>query len=216
MTVLLLDEREQAAVRAVIAADPLRVQGQPALGLLPLLTRLIACDSSGIAVLDVSGSVSHDVERPRSLMAGDRGPPLDGPLLGIHRRRHAPPQVDSSAARGLAVLSLGVRNGPEHVVTLWMVRRTTDFSGRDCAALALVAPALERLLHQIPGTGLPRPLTAQEVRVLRHVAEGLSSVEIAERLVIAPCTVHKHLENAYRKLGVTNRMAAVLALQATG
>jgi hypothetical protein len=49
--------------------------------------------------------------------------------------------------------------------------------------------------------------------VLRHVAAGFSNAEIGERMFIAPCTVRKHLENAYRKLGVTNRLAAVLALQ---
>jgi DNA-binding NarL/FixJ family response regulator len=41
----------------------------------------------------------------------------------------------------------------------------------------------------------------------------LSNAEIAEQLVVAPCTVGKHLENAYRKLGVTNRLAAVHALE---
>jgi hypothetical protein len=45
------------------------------------------------------------------------------------------------------------------------------------------------------------------------VAAGFSNAEIGERMFIAPCTVRKHLENAYRKLGVTNRLAAVLALQ---
>jgi DNA-binding NarL/FixJ family response regulator len=48
--------------------------------------------------------------------------------------------------------------------------------------------------------------------VLHHVAAGLTNAEIAERLVVAPSTVRKHLENAYRKLGVRNRFAAVVAL----
>jgi DNA-binding CsgD family transcriptional regulator len=30
---------------------------------------------------------------------------------------------------------------------------------------------------------------------------------------VATCTVRKHLEHAYRKLGVTNRLAAVIALR---
>ena len=49
--------------------------------------------------------------------------------------------------------------------------------------------------------------------MLRQVAGGLSNAEIADRLSIAPCTVRKHLENAYRKLGVSNRMAAVVAIE---
>ncbi|HET6968532.1 MAG TPA: helix-turn-helix transcriptional regulator, partial [Ornithinibacter sp.] len=98
------------------------------------------------------------------------------------------------------------------VVKLWLLRRTSDFSDRDRALLGLVAPALERVLRERP-TSTQSSLTAQERRVLQHVAEGMSNAEIADRLVVAPCTVRKHLENAYRKLGVTNRLAAVHALE---
>ena len=115
--------------------------------------------------------------------------------------------------RGVAVLSLAVRKGPEHVVTLWLVRRTSDFSERDRAVLELVAPALERLLRESPVALLPPSLTAQERRVLRLVATGLSNAEIAGQLVVAPSTVRKHLENVYRKLGVTSRMAAIARLR---
>ncbi|HEX5918110.1 MAG TPA: helix-turn-helix transcriptional regulator, partial [Nocardioides sp.] len=50
-------------------------------------------------------------------------------------------------------------------------------------------------------------------RVLSHVAAGRSNAEIAEALFVAPSTVRKHLENVYRKLGVTSRGAAVARLQ---
>ena len=45
------------------------------------------------------------------------------------------------------------------------------------------------------------------------MAAGLSNAEIAEDNSIAVSTVRKHLENAYRKLGVTNRMAAIARLR---
>ena len=107
---------------------------------------------------------------------------------------------------------LGVRNGPDHVMQLWMVRRTRCFSSRDTAVLGLVAPVLERLLRQRP-TSTQSSLTLQERRLLHTVAASQTHAAVAERLVVAPCTVRKHLENAYRKLGVTNRMAAVSALE---
>jgi DNA-binding CsgD family transcriptional regulator len=52
-------------------------------------------------------------------------------------------------------------------------------------------------------------LTPREREVLGLVAEGLTNVEIARRLWVAPSTVAKHLEQAYSKLGVRSRTAAV-------
>jgi DNA-binding CsgD family transcriptional regulator len=52
-------------------------------------------------------------------------------------------------------------------------------------------------------------LTPRELEVLRLVADGLGNAEIGQTLWITPATVAKHLEQAYRKLGVHSRTAAV-------
>ena len=57
------------------------------------------------------------------------------------------------------------------------------------------------------------PLTPREREVLDLVAEGLRNADVAERLSIAPGTVRRHLENAYAKLGVHTRTAAVARLR---
>jgi non-specific serine/threonine protein kinase len=54
-------------------------------------------------------------------------------------------------------------------------------------------------------------LTAREMEVLHAVALGLSSAEIAARLVVSPRTVHAHLRSIFRKLDVSTRTAAVHA-----
>ena len=46
--------------------------------------------------------------------------------------------------------------------------------------------------------------------MLRLVARGLSSKEIAARLVISPKTVRNHIEHIYAKIGACNRAAASL------
>jgi len=51
-------------------------------------------------------------------------------------------------------------------------------------------------------------LTAREVEVLRLVATGLTSAQIAEQLVISLLTVNTHVRSIYSKLGVTSRAAA--------
>jgi DNA-binding NarL/FixJ family response regulator len=52
-------------------------------------------------------------------------------------------------------------------------------------------------------------LTGRELAVLRLLADGHTGFGIARRLGMAPRTVDKHLENAYRKLGVHDRLTAV-------
>jgi DNA-binding CsgD family transcriptional regulator len=53
-------------------------------------------------------------------------------------------------------------------------------------------------------------LTAREREVLRWVGSGKSNLQIATILGTSPRTVQKHLEHVYVKLGVENRLAAVL------
>jgi DNA-binding NarL/FixJ family response regulator len=52
-------------------------------------------------------------------------------------------------------------------------------------------------------------LTPREREVLTLLVEGLTHKEIAERLVITPRTVAKHIEHILVKLGVHSRAQAV-------
>ena len=64
-----------------------------------------------------------------------------------------------------------------------------------------------------PATSAPRwpaDLTDREVEVLQLIARGRSNREVAERLFISPKTVGRHVENLYRKVGVSSRAAAAL------
>ena len=56
----------------------------------------------------------------------------------------------------------------------------------------------------------PAGLTSREIDVLRLVALGLSSKEIAARLVISPKTARNHIEHVYTKTGATSRVTASL------
>lgn len=56
---------------------------------------------------------------------------------------------------------------------------------------------------------LVEPLSERELEVLRLIAAGFSNQEIAGRLVIAPSTVKRHINNIYGKLHVGSRTQAV-------
>jgi NarL family two-component system response regulator LiaR len=54
------------------------------------------------------------------------------------------------------------------------------------------------------------PLSAREQEVLGLLVNGLTNIEIAERLVIGTSTVKKHVSSIFAKLGVTSRAEAVV------
>jgi HD-GYP domain-containing protein (c-di-GMP phosphodiesterase class II) len=79
----------------------------------------------------------------------------------------------------------------------------------DGEAVACVLAAAGRRPAPSPA-GWPAELTDREVEVLRLIARGRSNREVAERLFISPKTVGRHVENLYRKIGVSSRAAAAV------
>lgn len=72
------------------------------------------------------------------------------------------------------------------------------------AVTALIRDYLDRVRR---GEGVPEQvLTAREEEVLKLVAEGHSSKEIAEALFISPKTVERHRANMLHKLGLRDRL----------
>lgn len=59
-------------------------------------------------------------------------------------------------------------------------------------------------------------LSEREIEVLEHIAGGQTGPEIAVELVISPKTVRSHVVNILGKLGVHNRMQAVVMGQRLG
>jgi DNA-binding NarL/FixJ family response regulator len=93
------------------------------------------------------------------------------------------------------------------------------------AGEALLAPSVTRRLiaafarpaapAPVPVTGLG-DLTPREVEVLTLLAEGLSNAEIATRLFVGEATVKTHVARILTKLGVRDRVQAVIAAFRSG
>jgi DNA-binding NarL/FixJ family response regulator len=73
----------------------------------------------------------------------------------------------------------------------------------------LLQPHVYQIYKDAARRRTPVQLTGRQLDVLRCVALGMSNDQIAAQLVIAAGTVTKHLENAYARLGVTSRTAAL-------
>lgn len=90
-----------------------------------------------------------------------------------------------------------------------------------CGAEGLAARAREELAvagsrpRSVFRTGV-EALTASELRTARMAAEGLSNVEIAQRLFVTRKTVEKHLSNAYTKLEISSRKELPEVLSSSG
>jgi DNA-binding NarL/FixJ family response regulator len=90
---------------------------------------------------------------------------------------------------------------------------------------ALLAPSVTRRLLERFATTLPlgdqsadavRELTARETEVLRLLAAGMSNAEIAAALVVTEATVKTHISSVLRKLGLRDRVQAVIFAYETG
>lgn len=72
--------------------------------------------------------------------------------------------------------------------------------------LSVGRTALQRLQ---PPAEVETVLTSRETQILELVANGASNIQIAKDLFITEATVKRHLSNAYAKLGVSSRFAAM-------
>jgi DNA-binding CsgD family transcriptional regulator/pimeloyl-ACP methyl ester carboxylesterase len=140
---------------------------------------------------------------------------LSMPVAIMHPREF--PLVDIAAVRRLASaipdarLSLfeGSSLSPTRGDLDGVVTAIRDFLEEDRA----LETAPSGVSSEPPGAAHTTPahednLSPREVEVLSLLAKGMSNREIAERLVLSPRTVERHIENIYAKIGVNNRVQA--------
>jgi DNA-binding NarL/FixJ family response regulator len=170
------------------------------------------------------------VQRPDVLLMDVRMPVLDG--IEATRRIRADP--DLAAVR---VLILTTFDLDEHVFGA-LTAGASGFLLKDAtpeeivhavrvvaAGESLLAPAVTtRLIREFatrPTVGRPQAetldsLTDREREVLVLVAQGLSNVEVAGRLVVSPLTAKTHVSRILTKLGLRDRTQLVVAAYEAG
>jgi DNA-binding CsgD family transcriptional regulator len=153
----------------------------------------------------------------------DGHPGYGGPTLGRAWKSRQPvasnqPDVGEAPQRASAIRDTGIK------ATIAIPAVAAD---ETLAVLEFFSPEpvepTERLLRALNGIGhevgyflarhrgdLVAPvLTRREVQVLQLAARALSAQAIAAEMQVSPATVKRHFEDAYARLGVSDRAAAV-------
>jgi DNA-binding CsgD family transcriptional regulator len=95
---------------------------------------------------------------------------------------------------------------------VYLERSSHDFTERERSLLQLLRAPVVRMLERADRRRQEDAaclLTAREREILRAIAAGQTTPEIAERLVVSPHTVRKHVEHILEKLNARTRSEAV-------
>jgi DNA-binding NarL/FixJ family response regulator len=153
-------------------------------------------DDIDLAILDVSMPRMTGLQAAGELSR--RRPQLRILMLSMHENEQFLFEALRAGASGY-VLKTAVDRDLVHACRATMRGETFLYAG---AVTALVRDHLERARS---GEAVD-PLTARELEVLKLVAEGHTSEEIAELLVISRKTVDRHRANMLEKLGMRDRV----------
>ncbi|WP_433918511.1 helix-turn-helix transcriptional regulator [Streptomyces canus] len=216
------------------ARQALASGGVPPTCLLPALMRLIPCDAASFSELDIStrrqlnaqeiGDEDADLDmdaywrwRHQHTQCTQVSRPHDTPettqmadFRSVRELRRLPIYTEFLAPHP-TIACVALPTAPNRTRVFQLFREDGKaFTDHEMTTLRMLAPHLYELYKDAARRRMePVHLTHRELDVLRCVALGMGTAQIAAQLVVSPSTVRKHLENAFGRLGVSSRTAAV-------
>jgi len=210
--ILLVDDQElvRAGFRMVLdAQQDMSVVGEAGDGL--AATQLLRTRPADVVVMDVRMPRLDGIEATRLIcQAGDRPRVLMLTTFDLDEYAYA---ALKAGASGFLLKDVP----PEELL---FAIRAVD-SGDAVVAPTVTRRLIDRFAPLFPaGNGPATPdlvgLTGREREVLAHVAQGLSNAEIAQRLFVSEATVKTHVGRVLAKLGLRDRVQAVVYAYETG
>jgi DNA-binding NarL/FixJ family response regulator len=214
-TVVIVDDQPllRMGFRLVLEAQPdMRVVGEAGDG--EEAVRLTASLAPDVVLMDVRMPGLDGIEATRRIVAAGRSRVLI--LTTFDLDEYAYPGLRAGASGFL------LKNVPPADL-LSAIRAVA--SGDAVVAPSVTRRLLSTVVHHLPeadnaAASAPDPaigrLTSREREILIEVAAGLSNAEIAERLVLSEATVKTHVGRVLHKLGLRDRVQAVVFAYETG
>ncbi|MDH6112529.1 DNA-binding NarL/FixJ family response regulator [Kitasatospora sp. MAP12-15] len=208
---------DQALVRTgfrmILAADGIEVVAEAVNGADAVAA--VRRTQPDVVLMDIRMPELDGLEATRQIMASGTAGGTDGTrvlILTTYDLDHYVYAALTAGASGFLLKDVT----PEHLVASVRLVRSGD---------ALLAPTItRRLIERFAPRDEARSsvhrdlseLTPRELEVLRLLATGLSNAELAERLTLSATTVKTHVARILSKLGLRDRVQAVVLAYETG
>jgi two-component system response regulator DegU len=201
--VLLVDDHtlvREGLKRGLSAEDDLEVVGEASNG--EEAVTAVASMGPDVVLMDVSMPVCDGVEATKRLRRSN--PDLPVVMLTMHSDSPTLTSAIRAGASGYLLKDARIEEVADAIRTA--ARGDTALTPELATSMLEEFRRLARGDQRMPGP----ILTKREEEVLQHIADGLSTQEVAEKLYISIKTVKNHLASIYDKLDASDRTQAVV------
>ena len=218
--IILVDDQElvRTGFRMVLEAQPdMIVVGEAADGLAAV--EAVRRQPADVVVMDVRMPRLDGVEATRRICAGPGGAGGTGGARGPRVLMLTTFDLDEYVFAGLQAGASGFLLKDVPPAELLFAIRSVH-AGESVVAPSATRRLIDRFVPLLSPAGPPRAdlagLTEREREVLVQVAAGLSNAEIATRLFVSEATVKTHVGRILAKLGLRDRVQAVVLAYESG
>jgi DNA-binding CsgD family transcriptional regulator len=213
----LLTPHIRQSVRLSDLLDMQRLETETLKGTIDSLAASVVVVSSGSEILQTNTVARRMLDAGRPLRSLDgrlaTGDPESSEVLRLAIARSIAALGAGLESRA-ATVAVGIMDGRAMFANVLAIggSRTASRSASDAVALVIVSPADVAATVVLDGLATTYGLTIAERQILQHVALGRGAVEAATAMGISANTAKSHLQQVFRKTGVTRTPELVALL----